>query len=127
MTWSSVLQPSVWGAQNSAQLARMKRVRQAISIGSYFIPGLGTYEAAKAGKWLIFSANLAGDVSLAYWVYTQFQTGDDAGPRTSSGVDVPGPGAPPSMEAAVMLGAFLHQPSRSTGIIKNDEGIIEVV
>ena len=34
---------------------------------------------------------------------------------------------PPSMEAVMVLDNFLRQPSRSTGIIKNDEGIIEVV
>lgn len=34
---------------------------------------------------------------------------------------------PASIEAVIMIDTFLRQPSRSTGLIKNDEGIIEVV
>ena len=126
MTWSSVFQPSVWGAKNSAQLARMKRVRQAINIGSYFIPGLGTYKAAKAGKWLIFSANLAGDVTLAYWVYTQFKSPEGASTSASESPTLTVDEAAP-INSTVLSEMSLWSTSNQQGLVKDDEGLVDVI
>lgn len=126
MTWSSVFQPTVWGAKNAAQLARMKRAQQAINIGSYFVPGLGTYKAAKAGKWLIFSANLAGDVTLAYWVYSQFQSDGSSSSPTSSSM-IPTSRAEVEMNATTISEMSLWSSGNQEGLVKNDKGQIGVV
>tara|TARA_R100001594_G_C3857855_1_gene220139 strand:- start:124 stop:444 length:321 start_codon:yes stop_codon:yes gene_type:complete len=106
----------------------MKRVQQAINIGSYFVPGLGTYKAAKAGKWLIFSANLAGDVTLAYWVYSQFS--QDPGSKQilpgSSDLRSNPPGSI-EMNATTISEMSLWSSGNQEGLVKNDEGQIGVV
>ncbi len=78
MSWKSVTQPTVWGAKSSRQMRNMRYAKKAIHVGSFFVPGLGTYKAAKAGHKLLFGVNLVGDVTLAAWLWQQINAPSDA-------------------------------------------------
>ena len=77
MSLKSIFQPTVWGATSSSQMRNMRYAKKAIHVGSFFVPGLGTYKAAKLGHKFVFGVNLVGDVSLGVWLYRQLSVSHD--------------------------------------------------
>ncbi len=62
------------------------RSKQSANIASYFVPGLGTYRALRAGHKLLFAHNLVGDVALAAWAYGTFTDS----PSSMNSTETPG-------------------------------------